>query len=206
LFDAPLTFREFMTHEELPLATLFREVLRWLGGRPDAVLFGAQAVNAWCEPPRMTADIDLLSTNATGLANDLALHLRSKFHIAVRVREAVPGGLRIYQVKEPKNRHLVDVRQVSELPAFRSVEGAQVAVPNELVAMKVLAIAKRGRKEKGLSDRLDVHRLLNAFAELRDEDGVVAARLRSLGADDSTLALWRQLASERIEPDEDEGF
>jgi hypothetical protein len=40
LADAPLTFREFVTHEEVPLATIFREVLEFLGGRADAILFG----------------------------------------------------------------------------------------------------------------------------------------------------------------------
>jgi hypothetical protein len=43
-FDSPLTFREFMTDEPLPLAVLFREVLLFVGARPDAVLFGSQAV------------------------------------------------------------------------------------------------------------------------------------------------------------------
>ena len=49
LHDPPLTFHEHMTKEALPLAVIFPEVLRWLGGRTDAVLFGAQAVNAWVE-------------------------------------------------------------------------------------------------------------------------------------------------------------
>jgi hypothetical protein len=206
LFDAPLTFREFMTREELPLATVFRDVLTWLGGRKDAVLFGAQAVNAWCEPARMTADVDLLSTDAKGLAEALREHLSSTFRVSVRVREVVPGGFRIYQIRKPKNRHLVDVRQVAELPAFRAVEGAQVAVPSELVAMKVLSMAERGGKEKGISDRLDVHRLLNAFPELREDDGVVAVRLRALGAKEAALALWRTLVQERFEPDDDEAY
>jgi hypothetical protein len=201
LFDAPLTFREFMTHEELPLATVFREVLTWLGGRPDAVLFGAQAVNAWCEPPRMTADVDVVSTNARGFGEDLREHLASKFHIAVRVRQIGDGAFRVYQLRKPKNRHLVDVRQVAELPEFRTVEGARVAVPSELVARKVLSMVERGGKEKGISDRLDVHRLLNTFADLREDDGVVASRLQSLGAGEAALALWRTLIQERFEPD-----
>src|SRR4051812_33827325 len=64
LADAPLTFREFVTHEGVPLAAIFREVLEFLAGRPDAVLFGAHAVNAYCDPERMTHDVDLLSTRA----------------------------------------------------------------------------------------------------------------------------------------------
>ena len=205
LTDAPITFREFMTHEDVPLATVFREVLTWLSGRPDAVLFGAQAVNAWCEPPRMTADINLLSTNAATLADDARSHLAETLHLAARVREVGPGAFRVYQVRKPKNRHLLDVRQVAELPLFRKVEGAQVAIPSELVALKVISIAARGRKEKGLSDRLDVHRLLNAFEELREEGGAVTLRLRSVQAGEDAMEVWRAIRTERFEPDEDEG-
>lgn len=48
LLDAPLTFREYRTHETVPLADLFRELLELLRAPPDAVLFGAQALDA-CE-------------------------------------------------------------------------------------------------------------------------------------------------------------
>ena len=61
-----LTFREFMMGEPLPLATLQHAVLEFLRGRDDVVLFGAQAVNAYVNEPRMTQDLDLLSTNAAG--------------------------------------------------------------------------------------------------------------------------------------------
>lgn len=206
LFDAPLTFREFMTDEKLPLATIFREVLGALRGRRDVVLFGAQAVNAWCEPARMTADVDLLSTQAEKVAGELRMHLSSKFRVAMRVREVVPGGFRLYQQRKPKNRHLVDVRQVEELPAFRLVGGLQVAAPAELLAMKVTALAKRAASPKGDTDRADLRRLMLAFPKLRERDGQVAARLRALGADAATLAMWRELARVRPEPDADDGY
>ena len=45
-FDAPLTLREFMAHEELPLATVFREVFTFLTGRVDAVVFGPVVTTA----------------------------------------------------------------------------------------------------------------------------------------------------------------
>ena len=112
LADAPLTFREFVTQEEVPLATIFREVLEFLAGRSDAVLFGAHAVNAYCDPERMTHDVDLLSTRAAGLAEDLRERLAERLRIAARVREVIPGqGFRVYQLRKPANRHLVDVRQ-----------------------------------------------------------------------------------------------
>ena len=112
-FDAPLSCREFMTHEDVPLAAVFHEVLTFLAGRSDAVLFGAQAVNAYCATERMTHDIDVLSTDAAGLAADLRACLAERFHLAMRVREVVEAkGFRVYQLRQPTNRHLVDVRQV----------------------------------------------------------------------------------------------
>lgn len=47
--------------EPLPLATIQESVLEFLRGRDDAVVFGAQAVNAYVQESRMTQDIDLLS-------------------------------------------------------------------------------------------------------------------------------------------------
>jgi hypothetical protein len=207
LLDAPLTFREFMTHEEVPLASIFREVLSFLAARQDAVLFGAQAVNAYCEPARMTADLDLLSTSGEDLAEALRELLASRFHLAIRVREVVPGaGYRVYQVRKPKNRHLIDVRHVQTLPTFHEIEGVRVAQPVELVALKAISIAARRGKEKELSDRLDAVRLLRTFPELKTEEGAVKTRLRELEASESALGVWTELVSQRVAVDEDEGY
>ena len=47
MFNAgSLTFQEFIMSESLPLATIQEAVLEFLRGRDDAVVFGAQAVNA----------------------------------------------------------------------------------------------------------------------------------------------------------------
>lgn len=203
--DAPLTFREFMTKEPLPLASIFREIFLFLQTRPDAVLFGAHAVNAYCEPERMTQDVDLLATNAARLAEDLRAHLAATLHVAMRVREVVPGvGFRIYQVQKPKNRHLVDVRQVSALPAHRVVEGVRVIAPADLVAMKASAMTQRQHRPKGSTDLTDLLRLLLAFPELKTDEGAVAEELRALGATDAVFAAWRALVREPIEPDEDD--
>lgn len=53
---AALTFREFMTHESFPLATLHQAVLEFLRERNDVVLFGVQAVNVYVEESRMSED------------------------------------------------------------------------------------------------------------------------------------------------------
>ena len=192
-----------MTRESLPLATIFHEVLSFVAAREDAVVFGAHAVNVYCDPPRMTADIDLLSTDAPRLASDLRSLLAERFHIAVRLREVVDGGFRVYQLRKPKNRHLVDVRQVARLPAFRTIENVRVVEPVELAALKAIAIAGRSGHEKALSDRLDLHRLLRAFPELRAEDGPVPARLGELGASGDALLAWRDVAQRPLESDDD---
>jgi hypothetical protein len=205
LIDAPLTFREFVMHEEIPLATIFREVLAFLTGRSDAVLFGAHAVNAYCEAERMTHDVDVLSTRAEGLAEELRAHLAERFHIAVRVREIAEGrGFRVFQVRKAGNRHLVDVRQADALPPSRSVGGVQVIEPPDLVAMKVISMVHRAGRPKATTDLVDAQRLLLAFPDLKVGDGVVARRLRSAGASEEALARWRELAAAPIEPDQDD--
>jgi hypothetical protein len=205
LIDAPLTFREFVMHEEVPLAAIFREVLALLAGRTDAVLFGAQAVNAYCEPARMTQDVDVLSTRAADLAEELRARLAGRFHIAARVREIAEGqGFRVFQIRKPANRHLVDVRQVEALPPARSFDGVQVIEPPELVAMKVIGMVHRAGRPKATTDLVDAQRLLLAFPELKAEEGVVAESLRRAGAAENVLARWRELAAAPIEPDQDD--
>src|SRR5882672_7722351 len=95
-----LTFEEFAMREPLPLATIHDAVLEFLRGRDDAVVFGAQAVNAYVGEPRMTQDIDLMSPRAAELAEELREYLNERFHIAVRIREIGEGrGYRLYQVQ-----------------------------------------------------------------------------------------------------------
>src|SRR6185295_7313107 len=113
-----LTFEEFAMREQLPLATIHDAVLEFLRDRNDAVVFGAQAVNAYVGEPRMTQDIDLISPRAAELAEGLREYLNGRFHIAVRVGEIGEGrGYRLYQVQKSGNRHLVDLRPVEKLPS-----------------------------------------------------------------------------------------
>ncbi len=76
--------------EQVPLATIHDAVLEFLRGRDDAVVFGAQAVNAYVGEARMSQDIDLISTRAVELAEELREHLSGRFHITVR--ESVIGA------------------------------------------------------------------------------------------------------------------
>src|ERR1044072_5059042 len=122
-----LTFQEFAMREPLPLATVHEAVLEFVRGRDDVVVFGATAVNAYVSEPRMTQDIDLMSTRAAELAEELREYLNERFKIAVRVR-LIGGGkvYRVFQIRKEGNRHLVDVRPVTKLPNAELIEGVQV--------------------------------------------------------------------------------
>ena len=154
MFDAgALTFQEFMMGESLPLATLQQAVLEFLRGRDDAVVCGAQAVNAYVGEPRMTQDLDLLSPRAEALAQELRTYLHQQFHRAVRVRQVSQGrGYRLLQVRQPRNRHLVDIRAVESLPAAQRLADVLVMAPAELIASKVhVYYQRRGRPKSGLT-------------------------------------------------------
>lgn len=203
--DLPLTFREYMMRESPTLADVFRVVFDHLQIREDAVLFGSHAVNAYVEPPRATADVDILSTDAQGVAEDLRDVIAEKFHIAVRIRSVAHGrGLRVYQLRRPpeKNRHLVDVRQVDELPKTNRIEDVLVVIPAELVVLKLESYVDRKHTEKGLTDKVDVYRLLRAFPQFRSERGPVVARLAD--ADPEVRDAWDEILNQPLEePDDD---
>jgi len=192
--------------EPLPLATIHEAVLEFLRNRDDAALFGAQAVNAYVDEPRMTQDVDVLSTRAAELAEELRAHLAATFTIAARVRAVADGkGFRVYQLRQPKNRHLVDVRQIAELPPTQLVAEVRVPTPEELIAQKVMAYTRRQGQPKGGTDLRDLLILLLAFPALKSETGPVAQRLAAGQADDETFRIWRHYATTRIESDpEDE--
>jgi hypothetical protein len=204
LFDAPLTLQEYMTHPKVALADITRAVAALIAGRRDVIVFGAHAVNAYVKEPRMTADIDVMSTNAEALAEEIRACLVAKLHIAARVRPMTKkgAGFRVYQVMRPKNRALVDVRQETSLPGSVSKRGVRVVEPVTLLAMKVKSYVARRNQAKGDTDRADVRRMLARFPELRKPRGEVANKLLYEGAE--VLKAWQDFVSERLDPDDDE--
>ena len=209
MFEADvLTFQEFMAQEPLPLATIHNAVLEFLRDRNDVVVFGAQAVNAYVNEPRMTQDIDLLSSGAKEFAQELREYLSQRFHTAVRVRQVGEGrGYRVFQVRKSGNRHLVDVRSVETLPAAQRIAQVLVIAPAELVASKVLAYHLRRGKPKSGTDWRDLAMLLLKFPELKRDPGPVSERLHAAGADPAVLAVWQELVVQEIQPaDEDDDF
>jgi hypothetical protein len=192
-----LTFREFMMDEPLPLATLQRAVLEFLRMRDDVVVFGAQAVNAYVDEPRMTQDIDLLSTHADVVTQELCASLRRRFHIAVRTRR-VGAGLRVFQMRKSGNRHLVDLRSVEALPGAERIAGVLVLAPAELIASKVMAYYQRRGQPKSGTDWRDLALMLLTFPALKCEPGPVGECLQAAGAAPEVLAAWKTLVAQDI--------
>lgn len=202
-----LTFQEFATHESLPLSEIHGAILKFLQGREDVVLFGAQAVNAYVGEPRMTQDVDLLSTRAGKLADELKDFLSDKFHIAVRVRTVADGkGFRVYQIRTEGNRHLADLRMISELPATETIENILVLSPIELIASKVISYHSRKGKPKAGTDYRDLGMLLLRFPESKEK---VLKILQTKNVTKEILDTWTEIASQNFlieNEDEDLSF
>ncbi len=191
-----LTFQEFVMHEPLPLSKIQAAVLEFLQGRDDAVLFGAQAVNAYVSEPRATQDVDILSTRAKEFAEELREHLSDRFHIAVRVREVGDKGLRIYQVRKEGNRHLVDVRASDIFPPTEGFDDIRVLTPVELILSKIFSYEARSGKPKAGTDWRDLAMLATRFPELKTKDGEVRRLLIEREASDFALDFWNGLVEQ----------
>jgi hypothetical protein len=205
--DGSLTFREFATREPYPLAMVHDAVLDFMRGRDDVVLCGSQAINAYIDDARMTQDVDILSTRAADLALEVRDFLSQQFEMRLRTGPArVGSGFRIYQVRQPKNRHLVDVRSVSQLPPCQHVQGVRVIMPSELIASKVLCMLNRRGPKKHI-DMADLFRMLLAFPELKVERGQVAECLRAIRTSHAVMTAWKDLVAREILPEgEDDKF
>ncbi len=194
--------------EPLPLATIHDAVLEFLRGRDDVVVFGATAVNAYVDEPRMTQDIDLMSTRAHQLAEELREHLSERFHIAMRVRAIRKDkGYRLFQMQKTGNRHLVDVRPVKKLPESQPVEGILILDPVQLIAQKVLSFHSRQGQPKGFSDMRDLAVLFLTFPEMKTELGPVNKALKELGATPEEIDTWRGIVAQELSaPRDDDEF
>jgi len=194
--------------EPLPLATVHEAVLEFVRGRDDVVVFGATAVNAYVSEPRMTQDIDLMSTRAPELAQELRDFLSERFHIAVRVRVIGEGkGYRVFQIRKEGNRHLVDLRPIATLPKTELIDGVKVITAAELIARKVISFHSRRGQPKSGTDWRDVAMLLLTFPTLKSESGPVSEILNSLGATEEEMQTWSGVVHQEIStPDDDSEF
>ena len=162
-------------------------------GRDDAVIFGAQAVNAYVSEPRSTQDIDILSSRAEPFAEELRAYLAERFHIAVRVRHLGTGpDYRVDQLHKPRNRHLVDIRGTDTLPTSQRLADILVIAPAQLIATKVIAYARRKGQPKSGTDWRDVAMLLLVFPELKCHPGPVTDALHEAGANQAAMESWTE--------------
>ena len=157
----------------------------------------------------MTQDIDVMSTQAAELAQELRDYLNKRFYIAVRVGKIGGGkGYRLYQVLKSGNRHLVDIRAVKQLPAAQRIEEVLVMAPTELVASKVISYYQRRGRPKSGTDWRDIAMLLLAFPELKRMTSPVTAHLQAAGVKPAIMAVWEEFVKQEIQPleedDEDE--
>ena len=114
-------------------------------------------------------------------------------------------GHRLYQIRKPKNRHLVDVRAgVDGLPAHQVVEEVLVVPPADLIGQKIQSMVNRSQSAKGPTDLTDIRRLLLTFPELKTFEGSVTDRLQATGASGAALEAWREIAAQEIAADDDD--
>lgn len=197
-----LTFREFAMHEPLPLSKIHGAILEFLQGREDAVLFGAQAVNAYISEPRMTQDVDVLSIRAAEFSEELREYLSEIFHIAVRTREIGEGkGFRVYQTRKEGNRHLVEIRLVENFPETETIEDIKILSPLELIVSKVISYHSRKGKPKAGTDWRDLGFLLLKFPELKEK---VSENLKSKNVGETVLATWSEIQDQNFEFEDDD--
>lgn len=153
----------------------------------------------------MTENVDLLSTRADALAEDLRAFVSEHFNVSIHLRRVANGrGLRLFQLRKEGNRHLVDLRVVDALPPAQRIEQVLVLDPVDLIATKILALHRRRGRPKAGTDWRDVAMLLLTFPALKQADGAVAERLKAMGVDEAVLDEWRQVAAHSIELEADE--
>ena len=171
------------------------------------VLLGAQAVNAYVDTPRMTQDVDVMALGGAAFSDELRLHLHVELKIAVRVRGVESGkGYRIYQLRSPTNRYLVNIRQVDSLPAYQLIDDIRVVDPVSLLALKVISMTERPHTPKGLTDQADLMRLLIAFPQYKVNDSPVLQALQSLEAKSTAYSGWSDMVNQVIEPDQEDEY
>lgn len=200
------TAGDVLMDETLTPGAIQDAVIRFLVGNNEAAIFGSQAVNIYVSERRATEDIDVASTRAAELAENIHAHLNERFHIATHVRTIRGGiGFRVYQLRKEGNRHLVDIRPVNELPPTRAVEGALVAEPAEIIANKLMALVARPNSPKAGTDYRDLFHLLHTFPRLQTENSAVRERLVANNAGEAVFELWGEWVQKRIELEDGDG-
>jgi hypothetical protein len=110
----------------------------------------------------------------------------------------------VFQLREPKNRHLVDIRQTDSLPPNQLIAKIRVPTPEELISQKILSVTARSAQPKGDTDRRDLKLLLLSHPYLKVASGPVMERLTANGASPAAVAEWQTLVASKIESETDD--
>ncbi len=130
----------------------------------------------------MSQCVDILSPRAAELAEELRVLLGGRFQIEVRTRNEGRGiPYRLEQVRNPKNRLLVIVRNVETIPVHQVIEEVLVAQPTDLICQRVVSMTNRPGAPREMADLADIYSLLVTFPELKSWKGKVTDRLRESG-------------------------
>ena len=81
-----------------------------------------------------------------------------------------------------------------------------MVTPVELIVMKVVSMAARPKTPKGLTDEVDLLRLLLTFPELKSRTGSVSDLLHQHNASDDALQIWQDLIVRDIRPENDDEY
>jgi hypothetical protein len=140
--------------------TIQREILDFLDGRKDIVLWGAQAVNAYIDDPneqRYTHGVDIQAMDAGAVADAIKMRLETAFSLTIKL---VVGKRFVSLWDKQGKRKLMDINRTEVLPPFIVIDGVQVITKEELIKGKQQSAASPHRnKLKKQQDLIDLARL-----------------------------------------------
>jgi hypothetical protein len=65
----------------------------------------------------MPQDVDVPSSNAPVMAENIGARLAGRLHLAIRVCGLTSREISVFQVRKPNSRHLTHVRNLDTLPS-----------------------------------------------------------------------------------------
>lgn len=104
-------------------------------------------------------------------------------------------------MRKEGNRHLVDLRNVDELPETEKIENVLVLSPAELIASKVVSYHSRRGKPKARTDWRDLAVLLLRFPGLKEK---VSEVLLVKDVSEAVLETWAEILRQDFQFEEED--
>jgi len=169
----PMTMVEYITKATITNEMIQRCVLDFLIGS-DCALAGAWAVNLYSryrdEDERMTADIDFVTTNGDEYKHVIAW-VEKELGTELKIFDLSDRLYRLYAKDVRRDRPIVDIMIVSELPQIEVIDQVPVVGLEEMIKMKEAAIESPTRPEtKRLMDQRDRLVLLDELIRRRRDE------------------------------------